>query len=226
MIFLVLAKIERIRGHSSMNTQSTTIIFIRLLPPTTLLPRGETLFQPPSHQYSGKTQRLFINNPGIFKDFFACRIVSAANHQHPKLFKDFFACRIVLAANNQHPKSFKDFPACNSNQQQQPAAATSSSSSQQRQPAAATSNSNQQQRSATATSSSNQHSSYQQHLHNQRRPPLVLTTVPSRGNPGSSWPRISCPVAECNHRTVAHFCNFSTFLKYFFCDYFQFFGKT
>ena len=42
-ILLALAKTESIRDHSSINTRRTTIIFIRLLPPTTLLPRGETL---------------------------------------------------------------------------------------------------------------------------------------------------------------------------------------
>ena len=68
-----------------------------------------------------------------------------------------------------------------SNQQQQPAA-TTSSSNQQQQPAAATSNSNQQQHSTAAINiRNNQLSSYQQYLHNPRRPPLVITTVPSRG---------------------------------------------
>ena len=92
------------------------------------------------------------------------------------------------------PEIFKDFPATNSsNEQQQPAAATSSSnqqqqptaainsSNQQQQPAAATNSSNQQQQPAATTSNSNQHSSYQQHLHNPRRLPLVITTVPSSG---------------------------------------------
>ena len=153
-----------------------------------------------------------IDNPKKFKDFFVCKTVLAANHQHPKKFKDFFACRIVLAANHQYPgkiqrptsssnqqqQSTTATSSSNSNQQQQPAAATSNSnqqqqpaaatrnSNQQQQPAAATSSSNQQQQPAAATSSSNQHSSYQRHLHNQRRPPLVINTVPSRGFPASS----------------------------------------
>ena len=101
------------------------------------------------HQYSGNIQRLSVNNPKIFKDFFACRVVLAANHQYP--------------GNIQRPFS-------SSNQQQQPAAATSSSN-QQQQPAAATSSSNQQQQPAAAISIGSQHSSYQQHLHNQRLPP-------------------------------------------------------
>ena len=47
MILLALANIERIRNHSNINTWRKTIIFIRLLPPTTLFPRGETLFHFP-----------------------------------------------------------------------------------------------------------------------------------------------------------------------------------
>ena len=72
-----------------------------------------------------------------------------------------------------------------SNQQHQLAAAAVNSSNQQQQSTASTS-SNQHQQPAATTSISNQHSSYQQHLHNQRRPPLVITTVPSEGYPASS----------------------------------------
>ena len=117
----------------------------------------------------------------------------SANHQQPKIFKNFFPCRLVLAANHQYPGNIQRFsqqqqPAAatsNSNQQQQPAAAISSSDQQQR-PKAATSSSDQQQQSTAATGISNQHSSYQQHLHNQRRTPLGITTVPSRTYPASS----------------------------------------
>ena len=183
-------------------------------------PRRNSL-PPSSHQYSGNIRRLSINNPKIFKDFFACRIVLAANHQQPG--------NIQRPSGNQQQQSTA--ATSNSNQQQQPTAATSSSnqqqqpalaissSNQQQQSAAATSNSNQQQRPAAATSISNQHSSYQQHLHNQRRPPLVITTVPSERY-------ISCPVAECHHRTAANFCDFSTCLKFPFYDSFSFFPKT
>ena len=212
MILLVLAKTERIRDHSSINTQRTTILFIRLLPPTTLLPRGETLLA---------TALTYI----FRKSLHVSSTSKPANHQHPKIFKYFFACRIVLAANHQYPGNLQRLsqqqqPAAASsiNQQQQPAA--TSSSNQQQRSAAATSNSNQQQRPAAATTSSNQHSSYQQSLHNQRRPPLVITTVLSSGYPASSSLRISCPVAECNHRTKwLHFCYFSTFLKSLFCNF-------
>ena len=72
-------------------------------PSTTLLPRGETLFHLPPinileifkdfssttrkysktfHQQPENIQLLFINNPKIFKDFFACKIVLPANHQY------------------------------------------------------------------------------------------------------------------------------------------------
>ena len=65
-----------------------------------------------------------INIPEIFEEFFASRIVLAANHQYPgiiqrlfrlqnctsskssisrKKFKDSFACKIVLAANHHYP---------------------------------------------------------------------------------------------------------------------------
>ena len=64
-----------------------------------------------------------------------------------EIFKDFFACRIVLAANRHNPKIFKDF----SNQQQQSTAASSSSNQQQQSTAAINSN-NQHQRPSTAIS--------------------------------------------------------------------------
>ena len=218
MILLALAETGKIRGHSSINTQSTTIIFIRLLPPTTLLPRGETLFHLPLTNILEK-----------FKEFSSTTRKSS---------KTFSPAKLSLPQATNNPEIFKDFPTSKSNQQQQPAEATSSSNQQQQQSAAAinssnqqqqstaaTNSSNQQQQSTAATNSSNQHSAYQQHLHNQRRPPLVTITVPSRGYPASSWPRTSCPVAECNHRTEAHFCYFSTFLKFIFV-FFPFFAKT
>ena len=93
-----------------MFTYCTTIIFLRLLPPTTLLPQGETLFHlflinilEKFKDFSSSTwkySKTFHQHPKIFKDFFTCRIALAANHQHPKIFKDVFARRIVLAANH------------------------------------------------------------------------------------------------------------------------------
>ena len=90
----------------------------------------------------------------------------------PKVFKDFFVCKIVSAANHQYTGSIQKFPArkqqqstaatSSSNEQQQPAEATSRSK-QQQQPAAATSRSNQQQQPAAATCNNNQHSSINQH---------------------------------------------------------------
>ena len=191
-------------------------------------PRRKSL--PPScHQYSGNIQRLFIDHSKIFMDFFACRIVLAANHQYPGNIRRLSgqqqqpSAAINYRSQQQQPAAAINYsnqqqqPAAAinySNQQQQPAAATSSN---QQQPAAATSSSNQQQQSTVATGISNQHSSYQQHLHNQRWPPLVINTVPSRRYPASSWPRTSCPVTECNHRTDAHFGYLFTFLNFPFC---------
>ena len=175
----------------SINTQRIGI-YIHLLPTVNYLPSPRRNSPPhSSHQYCGNFQRLFINNPKIFKDFFACKI-SPANHQYPGNIQRL------------------------SGQQQQQSAAATSSSNRQQQSTAAISSSNQQKQPAATTSNSNQHSSYQQHLRNQRRLPLVITTVPSRGYPASSSRRTSCPVSECNHRTAAHFCDFSIFLKSFF----------
>ena len=122
------------------------------------LPRGETLFHLPLTNILENIQRPFTNNPKIFKDFFACKFVLAANHQHPKIFKDFFACKIVLAANHQlySGNNSKTFWAINSSHQQQQSTAATNSSNQQQQSTAAINSSNQQQQSTAATSSSNQ----------------------------------------------------------------------
>ena len=208
----------------SINNRRTAIIFTRFLAYFPVANLSSTSLSSILWKYS-KTfrqqpeniQRLFINNPKIFKDFFACKIILAANnqhpeifkdffackiilaaiHQHPEIFKDFFACKIILAANHQHPEIFKDFFACKivwaANQQlyhwkiqrpfEQQSTAAMSNSNQEQQPAAATSSSQQLQSTATI-SSNNQRSSYQQHLHNPRRLPLVSTAVPSRGFSG------------------------------------------
>ena len=103
---------------------------------------------------------------------------SKQQQQSTAATSDHIASSIPAATSN-HPAT------SSSNQQQQPAAATSSSN-QQQQSTAATSSSNQWQRPTAASSSNSQHSSYQQHLHDQRQPPLVIITVPSRRYPTSS----------------------------------------
>ena len=123
----------------SINNRRTAIIFIRFL---AYFPEAN-LSSTSSHQYSGNNQRLFTNNPKIFKDF----------HQHPKIFEDFFACKMSEPQIiNNIPEIFKDL--LGSNQQQQSTAATSSSN-QQQQPAAAINSSNQQQQPTAATSINN-----------------------------------------------------------------------
>ena len=103
----------------SMNNRRTAIIFIGFLAyfpeaklsstsPSSMFWKHSKIF----YQQPENIQRLFINNPKISKDFFACKIVLAANHQHPEIFKDFFACKIILTANHQHPEILKDFFAC------------------------------------------------------------------------------------------------------------------
>ena len=140
MILLALVKTEGMRGHLIINTQCTAI-FIHSLSnvnyPTS--PRRNSL-PTSSHQYSGNFQRLFINNPKIFKEFFACKIVLAANHQQPEFIQRLFRLKICLGRKSpisqKYPKNFR-----------QPAAATNCSN-QQQQSTAATSSSNQQQQSA------------------------------------------------------------------------------
>ena len=150
MILLALAKTERTRDHSSINTQRTTIIFSRLLPSTTLLPRGEIIFHLP-----------IITILEIFKDFFACKLDLAANHQQPEGIQRLSGQqKQSTAATSNHPAS--SIPAATSNHPPSsiPAATSNhpatTSSNQQQQPAAATSSSNQQQQQAAATNSSNQ----------------------------------------------------------------------
>ena len=90
MILLALAKTEKIRGHSSKNTQRTTIIIIRLLPPTTLLPGGETLFHLP-----------LINILEIFKTF----------HQQPENIQKLFHLHDCLSRKTSTTrKNSKTFP--------------------------------------------------------------------------------------------------------------------
>ena len=113
------------------------------------------------------SQSNFLTIPAeIFKDFFNCKLVLVANHQHPeniqRLFRlqsglsrnlsiswkystTFSPASSVPAATSSHPASSIPAATSTSNQQQQPATETNSSSRQQR-PAAATSNSYQQQR--------------------------------------------------------------------------------
>ena len=166
MILLVLAKTERIRGPSIINTQRTAIIFIRFLLSTTLFSRGETIFHLPPINIL----ELFKNFPSSTRKY--SNIFSPAELSWPQInnileiFKDFFARRIFLVSTHQYPGNIQNLSSkqkqstaatsSSSNQQQQPAAAATNSSNQQQQQAAAISSSNQQQQPAAATSSSNQ----------------------------------------------------------------------
>ena len=49
------------------------------------------------------SQMQIINNLEIFKDFFTCRIVLAANDQQHGNIQTFSTCRTLLAANHQQP---------------------------------------------------------------------------------------------------------------------------
>ena len=132
---------------SSINTQCTAIIVIRLLLSTTNFPEAKlssTFLSP-----------IFWK---IFKDFFACKFVLTTKHQQPENIQRLFRLQICLSRKSStiFRKYSKTFWATNSsNQQQQPTAAINSSN-QQQPPAAAINSSNQQQQSTAATSSSNQ----------------------------------------------------------------------
>ena len=122
------------------------------------LPRGETLFHLPLTHILDIIQRLFTNNPKIFKDFFACKFVLAAIHQQPGNILRLSCLQNCLSRKSStiFRKYSKTFWAINSsNQKQQPATAINSNN-QQQQPKAATSNSNQQQQPAAAINSNNQ----------------------------------------------------------------------
>ena len=107
-------------------------------------------FPPLSHQYSGNIQRLFINNPKIFKD------KSSAPENNQRLFRLQNCLSRKSSTSRKYSKTFR--PA-SSNQQ-----ALTSSSNQQWQPAAAINNSNQQQQAATRNS-------------NHRQQPAVATRI-------------------------------------------------
>ena len=196
MILLALTKTERISDPSSINTQRQDIIFFRCLPATTYFPEAKlsSTFLPSIFWKYSKT---FHQQPENVQRLFRLQICLSCKSSAPENIQRLF--RLQKSLSRKSPKSLKysktfqqqqpaairssnqeQQPTSSNNHQQQPAAATSSSN-QQQQLAAATSSSNQQQQPAAATRSSKQLSSYQQHLHKQRRPPLVITTVPSEG---------------------------------------------
>ena len=111
------------------------------------LPRGETLFHLP-----------LTNILEIFKDFFACKFVLAANQQQPENIRRLFRLQICLSRKSSTTRKYsKTFWATNiSDLQQQPASAIYSSNQHQRS-TAATSISDLQQQPASAIYSSNQH---------------------------------------------------------------------
>ena len=179
-----------------MNTQCTTIIFLRLPPPTTLIPRGQTilptaltlLFRKISsllfHQQARKSsapeniRRLFrlqncLSRKSPISRKYSKTFRAAATSNHP--------ASSIPAATSNHPAS--SIPAASSNHPanripaatsniQQPAAAINSSN-QQQQPATAINSSNQQQQSTAAISNHNQ----------QQQPAFVLPAAPTRSTP-------------------------------------------
>ena len=153
-----------------------------------------------SLHFSSTSKSQIINKPKIFKGFFACKVVLVPNHQQPEKIQRLFCQQNCLSRKSSISRKYSEtFRPARSDHQQQAATAINSSDQQQ---STAINSSNEQQQPAL---------SYQQHLHDQRQHLLVITTIPSRGYPARSWPRISCPIVECNHRTKAHFCYFFLF---------------
>ena len=153
MILLALAKTERVRDHSSINTQCKAIFIHLLATVNYLLPRGETLLHLP-----------LINVLEIFKNFSpTTRKYSKTFHQQPENIQRLFRPQNCLTLESSAPVNIQRLfrlQNCRSRKSPisrkysktfRPAAATTSSN-QQQQSAAATSSSDQQQQSAAATS--------------------------------------------------------------------------
>ena len=136
MIWLALAWTAAILEGSSINTQCTAIIFIRLLLSTTNFPEA-------------KLSSTFLSP--IFWNY------SKTLQQPSESIQRLFRLQICLSRKSPTTRKYsKTFWAINSSNQQQQSTAATSSSNQQQQPAAAINSSNQQQQSTAATSSSNQ----------------------------------------------------------------------
>ena len=137
------------------------------------LPRGETLFHLPLTNILENIQRLFNNNPEIFKDFssapeniqrlFRLQICLSRKTSTTRKYSDFFACKFVLAAKHQQPGNIQRLFSLQSCRSRKSSTIfwkysktfwATNSSNQQQQPAAAINSSHQQQPPAAATSSS------------------------------------------------------------------------
>ena len=133
---------------SSINTQCTAIIFIRLLPSTTNFPEAKlssTFLSPIFWKYS----KTLLQQPENIQRLFRLQIcLSRKSATTRKYSKTFWA---INSSNQQQPST----PAI-SNYQQQQQAATTNSSNQQQLSTAAISSINQQQQPAATTNSSNQ----------------------------------------------------------------------
>ena len=136
-------------------------------------PRRNSL-PPSSHQHSGNIQRLPIQHPNIFKDFFAWRIVLAANHQHPGNFLRLSDQQQSAAATSSIDQLEQSAAATSSSDQQQQSAAAISSSNQEHLPTTAISSS-KQQRSTAASNSSNRH----------QQPAFILPAATTQSTPTS-----------------------------------------
>ena len=142
MILLALAKTERLRDHSSINTEA----FIRLLPPTNpTSPRRNS----PTHSFRLKIQQISplvfhqqarkSSAPENIQRLLCLRDRLSRKSSAPEEIQRLFRLQNCLSRKSPISRKYsKVFPAAatsSSNQQQQPAAAATTSSDQQQQPA-------------------------------------------------------------------------------------------
>ena len=196
----------------SINNRRTAIIFIRFLAYFPEANLSSTSLPSKFWKYSKTFSPAKLSQPQIistrkYSKTFRPAATSKSNQQPQPAASTSSSNQqqqstVATSSSNQQQQSTA---AINSSNQQQQSTAATSSINEQQQPAAAINSSNQHQQSTAAISSKNQFSSYQQHLHNPRRLPLVSAC------PARCWYRISRPVAECIHRTAAYFCDFPFF---------------
>ena len=220
MIWLALAWTAAILEGSSINTQCTAIIFIRLLLSTTNFPEAKlssTFLSPIFWKYSKTLQQQPENIQRLFRLQICLSRKSSTTRKYSKTFQP---AATINSSHRQHQPSTATSSSNQQQQQQQPTATTNSNNQQQQSTAAINSGNQQQHSTTTINYSNNQPSSYQHHFHNPRRPTLDNITVPSTGyvllevDLGlAARLRVQSPLP----RTI--FCDISIFLKLLFCDF-------
>ena len=229
--------------------EAQSFFIIRCLLSTTLLPRGETLihFLPSTlwkylktfHQQPKKIQRHFINDPKIFKDFFALQNCRSRKSSAPENIQRLFRLQDCLSSKSsifrKYSKTFQRAATSksikSSHQQQQPAKAINSSH-QQQQTAKAINSSHQQQQPAKTINSSHQqqqptkaiNSSHQQQQpakainssHQQQQPAKAINSSHQQQQPANainSSHQQHQPASAISIRSSSSSCTINTDLR-------------